>query len=93
MDKLLKSTYTARDMGTLGFEDSDAKLVLLKRVFKLGQITFEDNTPTLNAGLRHAPLVSTNRDQRKDQVREFTAKNLRQGCWTGEKSWIRSSTL
>ena len=36
-DKLLKSEYTAADMGTLGFEHSDVKnLLLLKRVFRVG---------------------------------------------------------
>ena len=33
----LKSKYTAKDMGTFGFEDSDSKsLLLLNRVFKVG---------------------------------------------------------
>ena len=37
IDSLLKSKYTAKDMGTLGFEDSDVKsLLLLNRVFKVG---------------------------------------------------------
>ena len=37
MDSLLKSKYTAKDMGTLGFEDSDVKsLLLLNRVFRVG---------------------------------------------------------
>ena len=29
IDTLLKSEYTAKDMGTLGFEDSEAKSLLL----------------------------------------------------------------
>ena len=34
---LLKSKYTAKDIGTLGFEDSDVKsLLLLNRVFRVG---------------------------------------------------------
>ena len=37
IDSLLKSKYTATDMGTLGFEDSDVKsLLLLNRVFRVG---------------------------------------------------------
>ena len=50
IDTLLKSNYTARDMGTPGFEDSDVKsLVLLNRVFRVG-IDIEPD-------LRHAPLI------------------------------------
>ena len=37
IDSLLKSKYTAKDTGTLGFEDSDVKsLLLLNRVFRVG---------------------------------------------------------
>ena len=37
IDSLLKSKYTAKDMGTLGFEDSDVQsLLLLERVFRVG---------------------------------------------------------
>ena len=37
IDSLLKSKYTAKDMGTLGFEDSDVKsFPLLNRVFRVG---------------------------------------------------------
>ena len=37
IDSLLKSKYTAKDMGTLGFEDSDVtSLLLLDRVFRVG---------------------------------------------------------
>ena len=36
IDSLLKSKYTAKDMGTLGFEDSDVKsLLLLNLVFRV----------------------------------------------------------
>ena len=35
IDSLLESKHTAKDMGTLGFDDSDAKhLLLLNRVCK-----------------------------------------------------------
>ena len=37
IDSLLKSKYTAKDMGTLGFKDSDVKnLLWLNRVFRVG---------------------------------------------------------
>ena len=37
IDGLLTSKDTGKDMGTLGFEDSDAKgLLLLNRVFRVG---------------------------------------------------------
>ena len=37
IDSPLKSKYTARDMGTPGFEDSEVKsLRLLNRVFRVG---------------------------------------------------------
>ena len=37
IDNLLKSKYTAKDVGTLGFKDSDVKsLLLLNRVFRVG---------------------------------------------------------
>ena len=37
IDSLLKSNYTAKDKGTLGFEDSDVKsLLLFTRVFGVG---------------------------------------------------------
>ena len=53
-DKLLKSKYTAKDMGTLDFELSDVKsLLLLNRVFR-------DQTEqflVIELNLRHAPLI------------------------------------
>ena len=37
IDSLLKSKYTAKDIGTLGFEDSDVNSPpLLNRVFRVG---------------------------------------------------------
>ena len=37
IDSLLKYKYTTKDMGTLGFGDSDGKnLLLLNRVFRVG---------------------------------------------------------
>ena len=57
IETLLKSKYAAKDMGTLGFEDSDAtSLLLLNRVFgvetdQTGQ--FLD----IEFDWRHAPLI------------------------------------
>ena len=57
IDSLLKSKYTAKDMGTLGFEDSDVKSLLwLNRVFRVGVDQtgqYLDN----ELDLRHAPLI------------------------------------
>ena len=37
IDSLPKSKYTAKDMGTLGFDDSDVKnFLLLNRAFRVG---------------------------------------------------------
>ena len=57
IDSLLKSKYTAKDMGTFGFEDSDVKsFLLLNRVCRVGV----DQTGQYLDGevdLRHAPLT------------------------------------
>ena len=64
IDCLLKSKYTAKDMGTLGFEDSDVKsLLLLNRVFRVGT----DQTGQyldMKPDLRHAPLAHHERNYR-----------------------------
>ena len=57
IDSLLKSKYTAKDMRTLGFEDSDVKsLVLLNRVFRVG-VDHTGQYLDIEPDLRHAPLV------------------------------------
>ena len=57
IDSLLKSKYTAKDTGPLGFEDSDVKsLLLLCPMFRVGT----DQTGqywVIELGLRHAPLI------------------------------------
>ena len=57
IDNLLTSEYTAKDMGTLGFRDSDVKsLLLLNRVFRVGT----DQTGQyldIEPNLKHAPLI------------------------------------
>ena len=57
IDSLLKSKYTAKDMGTLGFEESDVKsLLLFNRLLRVGT----DQTGQyldIERDLRHAQLV------------------------------------
>ena len=57
IDGPLTFKYTEKDMGTLGFEDSDVKsLLLLSRVFRVGV----DQTGQYfdkESDLRHAPLI------------------------------------
>ena len=57
IDSLLKSKYTAKDSGTLGFEDSDVqRLVLLERVFRVG-VDQTGQYLDIEPDLRHAPLI------------------------------------
>ena len=81
IDSLLKSNYTTKGMGTLGFENSDVKsLLLLNRVFR---VEFDQTGQYLGIelDLRHAPLiinesgcntntnaVSTPREKRQDKL-------------------------
>ena len=59
IDSLLKSKYTAKDMGTLGFEDSEVKsLLLLNRVFRVG-VDQTGQYLDIEPDLRHAPLIIT----------------------------------
>ena len=57
IDSLLKSKYTAKDMGTLLFEDSDVKsLLLLNRVLRVG-VDQTGQYLEREPDLRHAPLI------------------------------------
>ena len=57
IDSLLKSKYTAKDIRTLVFEDSDAEsLLLLNRVFRVGTDQSGQNLD-IELDLRHAPLI------------------------------------
>ena len=57
IDSLLKSKYTAKDIGTLGFEDSDvASFLLLNRVFRDG-VDQTGQFFDIEPHLRHAPLI------------------------------------
>ena len=57
IDSLLKSKYTAKDTGTLGFEDSHVKcLLLLNRVFRVG-VDQTGQYLDIEPDMRHAPLI------------------------------------
>ena len=57
IDSLLKSKYTAKDMGTLGFGDSDVKsLLLLNGVFRVG-VDQTGQHQDIEPDLRHAPHI------------------------------------
>ena len=57
IDSLFKSKYTAKDMGTLGFEDSDVRsFLLLNRVFRVG-VDQAGQYLDVEPDLRHAPLI------------------------------------
>ena len=57
IDSLLKSKYTAKDMETLGFEESDVEsLLLLIRVFRVGGDPIGQYLD-VEPALRHAPLI------------------------------------
>ena len=81
IDSLLKSKHTAKDMGTLAFEDSDVKsLLCLNRVFRVG-VDQTGQYLDIEPDLRHAPLiisesgcntnteaVSTSREKSQDKL-------------------------
>ena len=57
IDSLLTSKYTAKDMGTLGFEDSHVKsLLLLNREFRVG-VDQTGQYLDIEPDLRRAPLI------------------------------------
>ena len=57
IDSLLKSKYTAKDVGTLEFEDSHVKsLLLLNRVFRVG-VDQTGQHLDIELDLRHAPII------------------------------------
>ena len=58
IDSLLESKYTAKDMGTLGFENSDVKsFQLLDRVFRVG-VDQTGQYSDVELGLRHVHSLS-----------------------------------
>ena len=57
IDSLLKSKFSAKDMGTLGFEDWDAKNIqLFNQVFRVRTDQIGQSMD-LELDLRHAPLI------------------------------------
>ena len=67
IDSLLQSKYTAKDVGTLGFEDSDVKsFLLLNRVFGVG-VDQTGQYLDIELDLRHAPLIINNQDAIRTQ--------------------------
>ena len=57
IDSLLKTKYTAKDMGTFGFEDSDVKsLLLVNHVFRVG-VDQTGRYLDMEPDLRHVSLI------------------------------------
>ena len=76
IDSLLKSKYTAKDMGTLGFEDSDVKsLLMLNRVFRVG-VDQTGQYLDIELDLRHAPHIISESGCNEHTTRE-TAGQVR----------------
>ena len=78
IDSLLKSKYTAKDMETPGFGDSDVKsLLLLSRVFRVG-VDHTGQYLDIELDSRHAPLIisesgcNTNTKSSERTMRETT---------------------
>ena len=74
IDSLLKPTYTAKDMATLGFEEANAKSVLLlNRVFRV-QTDQTGQFLDIELGLDMTPHHQRIRMQREHQDSEFTTR-------------------
>ena len=82
IDSLLKSKYTAKDMRTLGFEDSDVKsFLLLNRVFRVG-VDRTGQYLDFELDLRHK-TVSTPREKlgrRSPVLKKDEATRYRSAC-------------
>ena len=80
IDSYLESKYTAKDMGTHGFEDSDVRsFLLLIRVFTVG-VDQTGQHLDIELDLRHAPLIisesgcNTNTKSSEHTTRETTGQ-------------------
>ena len=72
IDSLPKSNCTAKDMGTLGFEDSDVKsLLLLNRAFRVG-VDQTGQYLDIEPDLRHPPLIINESGCNTNTTRETT---------------------
>ena len=82
IDSLLESKHTAKDMGTLGFDDSDAKrILLLNRVFKSRDTS---NWTVLHdePDLRHAHLIIKESGCNANTKTVSTSREkLQDKCW------------
>ena len=88
IDSLFKSKHIAKDMGTLGFEDSDVKRLLLwNHVFRVG-VDQTGQYLDIEPDLRHTPLtisesgcntvteaVSTPREKLQDKLVFFERRS------------------
>ena len=87
IDSLLKSKYTAKDMGTFGIEDSDVKsLLLLNRVFRVGT----DQTGQfldIELALRHGPIIINESGSNANTKRVSTPRKKLQ-----DKTGVRRKT-
>ena len=89
IDSLLESKYTAKDMGTLGFENSDVKsLRLLDRVFRVG-VDHTGQNLDVEHDLRHVHSLSVNRDAMRTPKRWAQhERNFRKNwCLDGRPNW------
>ena len=90
IDSPLKSKNTAKEMGTLGLEDSDVKtLLLLNRVCRVGP----DQTGQyldIEPDLRHAPLITSESRSSSNTKTVSTPREKLQGKWVldGRRSQI-----
>ena len=94
-DSLLTSKYTAKDTGTLGFEDSHGKsLLLLNRVFRVG-VDQTGQYLDIELDLRHAPLIisesgcNTN-TKAVSTPREKLQDKLVDHCWKSSSRPVNS---
>ena len=66
---LLKSKYTAKHMGTLGFEDSEVRsLLLLNRVFRVGVDQTGQYLDSESGCNSNTKAVSTPREKLQDKL-------------------------
>ena len=85
IDKVLNSKYTAKDLETFGFEDSDAKSpLLLNREFR---VKTDQTGHFVEPDLRHAPIfIKESGCSAKTQTSEHTTREIaRQVCVCQEK--------
>ena len=88
IDSLHKSKYTAKAMGTFGFEDSDeTSFLMLNRVFRVGVDQIGQHLD-IELDLRHAPLIISDPGciTNIEAVSKYTTRDI-----TGEKGARRKT--